>query len=168
MNRDQLFEFLEAMAEPTRDPVTLATSERALEAADLYLALDTDDRKKIIAQLGSDKCMLLGRYVPRFCADAIDMQSPRYVFPAIMALEISSVSTDWRLQLVRLLVVDHALDAMRSAGLDFDMQTWQQLSSGTYKSYLQLDERSPALRSIHSVGLSLIEKDGHSFFQSAN
>lgn len=166
MDELELTMFFRALADPVRDPVTFAASPQILDATDAYFSRTEDARRQLIDTLGKDSCLLLGRYVGRFCGDAIDAASPAFVLSAVMILEMSAAAVDWRMQLVRLLIVDHTLRRLESIGQPFDTTLWQVSSPGSWKAFLQLDERKSALRNIDSVELQEVVRNGHTVFVS--
>lgn len=142
------------------DPV-----DGALAISETYLALPTQERIAVLEQYNADRLRRFGIFVSRCCARAIDEQDARFIWPAIMALEISAASTDWRQQLVRLLVVDHTIQRLKAKGIDFDFSRWNLCSAGTLKTYRQLDNRHPDLRNIESVDLGEVIIDGKTVFK---
>lgn len=161
----ELIALLRTLGDASRDPLDFAGSPEVLEVTRLYLSLSVAERREVIDEIGTEGCRLLGRYVSRFCGDAIDQSSTSFVFAAIMMLELSSVGADWRIQLVRLLVIDHTLARLKSSGVNFEMKEWEKVSPGTFKSFQQLDNRKPSLRNLSSVELREVSRIGHTFFE---
>jgi hypothetical protein len=165
MKQNELVSLMKILGQEDRDPVTYAGSQNLITASKSYFALPMEIRRQIIDNIGKETCSFLGRYTSRFCGDAIDLSSNEFILPAIMMLELSSIEADFRTQLVRLLIIEHTLLRLKSDAIDFDLSEWEKNSPGTFKSYLQLENRAASLRNLASVELAEVQRNGHTFFE---
>jgi hypothetical protein len=149
---------------PDGQPAAADPVEAAREVAPRYFELAEDDRILLRSYYSAYEKRSFEARTAQSCARALDTLDTTYVWAALMLLELGSQSTDWRMNLVDLLVLDHTLRRLEGQGVDFPTGDWDSVSPDTFEAYRRLDERHPDMRNLESVDLMEIQADGHTAF----
>jgi len=131
-----------------------------------YLESPFVQREKAFRELTDNQVRALNQGIVIFCEFAIGEVSLAPLWTALLCMEQSAGKRDWRENLVNLLILDHTLETLKAENIRIDKEEWRRKSPGTLNNFMQLDERSPALRNIESVELVLKRYADHVKFEA--